>query len=308
MLLERNNKGHTLLEVTVVAAVIGLLLLIVMVYFMQAQKSQTLSTNNETRTSVLKQINDLMAAAMTAPGVAIFDPATTLTAEANPPRPAGFWRMEAPSQTPNFVDTSTAQSFDLGSGVALTQSSHALVSYKLTIDSSGMVNKTLKYALLSRCVDATQANPPSALPEVMALRVPVMIAKKLYCCNGLSDCPESGSDDAKYWPTIFLFRPNTPTQFLPSAKERGVIPGAGFMVTFDSHLMPKSAHFSAFILENKCRNTDVGYEGRAPLNCTVTSLGKPFDSHYAIDVTPISVMETSRALTTDMTGSSFIKL
>jgi prepilin-type N-terminal cleavage/methylation domain-containing protein len=304
----RPERGHSLLEILVAVAIISLLFAIVIVYFQHAQKSQTLAMNNEVRTGVVKQVNDLLTAAMSAPGTAIFDPKTTLTKETGTLAPAGFWRLDLPNQTPPYEDHTTAQAFDFGGGVQITQDSHTVVSYLLQIDSAtNALTKTLKFALISRCVDATAA-APTDLATIQAMPRPMWINNQVYCCANLAACPDPQSQDPKMWPTIFVLRPGNPIQLMPSPVERFITPGVGFMIVFDKHISPTSAHFTAFLLENKCKTTDVGYKGRAPLNCSRTEIGKIPDANFATDVGPMSVMESSRPLTTDMTGSGFMKL
>lgn len=311
------SSGYSLLEITVALTLTTAIVYLAFFMFSKGSESTVYGHNTGIRANLIKSLNTLMNQANSAPTQRAFEPTRTFIpntgTSTEPYVYAGVWEHgPAAPAPPSYVIPSVSQpvmQFAIG-GVNMSHDSYQLEAYRLTKDASGNPVKSTLHALISRCVDAKLDREYLTLAEILALRKPLVVNNQLHCCADPLACPSGDSNSKQFWPTIFIYKGENQVTMLPNKSEREIVPGAGFFVWFNRQRNPDQATFVAFILENRCKLTKIGFADRSPGKCARTTLG--YDdaefSKFDTDIVYQQIMNLSRPLASDLSGSGFMKM
>jgi hypothetical protein len=306
-----NQRGYSLLEISIAMTLTTGMIYLAFYMFQKGNESSVYGMNAGIRTNVVKLINTMMNQAMSAPTQRGFNPALTLVPSGANYVFAGTWEMgPPPGQPPTSTIPSALQpvlTFSVG-GNTLSQDSFLLEAYRLGKDATGVPEKSTLHALISRCIDGKQDINYQSIATILTLRKPIVINNQLHCCADLAACPSEDSSSKQYWPTIFVYKGENQITTIPVRSEREVVVGAGFFANFNRVRNADQVTYTAFLLENRCKLTKLGFGARSPAGCARTLPGYTNDSTFNSDIFYQLIMNQSRPTASDLSGSGFMKM
>ncbi len=194
-----------------------------------------------------------------------------------------------------------------------------------TAPSTGSMSVQYERIMMSRCVDATNPLLPKTFDEIDVLPRPVFVGGKLQCCppsstGGLgvafntASCAVPGAallSTRDWWPTIFFVNPvkvnpdgtQSPSSVssMPGLNDRFVVPGMGFMITYNSGTSPSSFVVHSYRLVHGCLLKRATF-----LNCPTVSLGMSLASLSA-DPWQLETKDFSGEVMSGFQGSSYMR-
>jgi type II secretory pathway pseudopilin PulG len=298
------EKGFTLIEVCIgftlfaVVAAAGYALI---------QYSVATSLHQERvmkRNRAMAEMERAISAVSTAVTEAMMNPEQSLLLTASGHVAAGsIWNSEKPVAQGDVPATSIL-------GFNGRPGSHGLLDFQLSLNSDNSVEQRVNAIHLSRCIDGRN-EPPAQLTTayVNSLRVPVIRNGKMLCCTlrdgqkpNLGECEENPF----FWPKVFTLNARAGAiTMAPVSVDENVLPGAGFVLSFDKN-PPTQFYVDFMFLKNNCTAGTVRKSTRCPNTQAgkVTIADRPLLERELV----MEFKRVTRLVSSDISGSSFIRL
>lgn len=256
------------------------------------------------RARAISEIERFVAPFTTTLTHAMMDPSKSLLSEdASYRAVGGQWNSDPLVRTENVPAVSVL-------GYEGRPGSHMLLDFKLTLKPDNSVAQEVNAVHFSRCIDARKV-PSTNLSNayVQSLKAPILRNRELFCCDinqheqvDLAACEKSPF----YWPKIFtLNKLSGKVSESPARVDESVMPGAGFIVSFDQN-PPTQFYVDLIFMKNNCTAGSI----LRPNRCVPTISGKVTTANQAQLMKDISVeiKRQSRPVSSDVSSSSFIRL